>query len=422
MVRHAGVIVRVLLPVALLACGGDGKKTPKKPSGKGDAKANAKAETPADREAKRHAAALALIPEGTSCLPAALKEPNAPQLELAAIGSDAIVCAHDTDRLRLLGLIACWKIDLASGDLTYQAATPQPGRSFAVKLEGGCARDYCLPKDAKPPADGIAYVAWNQDGKKVAVLAGDDVHLFDAESKTRDSGFSVRGDKGVAGEPTGLHWISEVVFVEGKDSAASGVWVFKTDGTQVGPIEGLGGKDPKPLSTHGGSFVTLDKARVAIAEQGFSTVTTYEADTGKRAKIVRKVAKAPCKPAELDAFWKDTNAAAAPKCKEFLTKNFAHLVGADAVAGKTNLLVLLRGPRLGELAVLEAKTLVEKKSIKLPWCDAGGGTAGGAGDDAASDAKAASPKDTKETKAKSTTRGATKKPPAKAEDPDAGGE
>jgi len=30
----------------------------------------------------------------------------------------------------------------------------------------------------------------------------------------------------------------------------------------------------------------------------------------------------------------------------------------------------LRGPRLGELAVIDAKTLAEKKSIKMPWCDA----------------------------------------------------
>jgi len=83
--------------------------------------------------------------------------------------------------------------------------------------------------------------------------------------------------------------------------------------------------------------------------------------------------------------WHDPTTNLAPKCKEFVSKNYAHLIGADAVAGTKNLLVLLRGPRLGELAVIDAKTLAEHKSIKMPWCDdAGGGAATPAGAAAAS--------------------------------------
>jgi hypothetical protein len=37
--------------------------------------------------------------------------------------------------------------------------------------------------------------------------------------------------------------------------------------------------------------------------------------------------------------------------------------------------VLLRGPRLGELAVMDNKSLAEKSVIKMPWCDAGGAKA-----------------------------------------------
>ena len=33
--------------------------------------------------------------------------------------------------------------------------------------------------------------------------------------------------------------------------------------------------------------------------------------------------------------------------------------------------MVLRGPRLGELGVLDAKSLDEKKAIKLPWCEGG---------------------------------------------------
>jgi hypothetical protein len=229
----------------------------------------------------------------------------------------------------------------------------------------------------------------------------------------------VRGDKGVSNEPRDVHWVADMLFVEGADQGPySAVWAFKSDGTQVGPIAALGSKDDKPLSTHNGSFSLLDKTRVAIAEQGFSALTLYEADTGKRTKLVRKLAKPPCKADELDAFWTDNNDAVGAKCKEHMVKNFSTLIGATAVAGKTNFLVMLRGERLGELAVLDAKTLAEKKAIKMPWCDAGSAAAAPMSEeDALKPKRDAAEKEKAEPK-KGTTRGATKK----AEDPDAGGE
>ena len=402
-------LTRLILPIALLACGGDDKKKVKAPK---VTKSNKKppppkSETEEDREARRQKAAHGIVPEGSSCLPASLKAPGAPRLALAAIGSDAVVCAIDTDTERLLGPIACWKVDLASGELAYQPGKPLPGRGFKVSLDGSCARGYCVPGEVKGDT---AHIAWSASGK-VVVVAGEEAHVFDGESKEHQAKFSVRGDKGVTNEPAGVHWVGESIFVEGKDDGPyAAVWVFKSDGTPVGPIQGIGGKDPKPLSTYGGSFSLLDKSRVAIAEQGFSTVTIYESDTGKRAKLVRKLGKAPCKTAELDAFWHDQDVPA--KCKDYMSKNFGHLVGAEAVAGSKNFLVLLRGARAGELAVLDSKTLAEKKSIKLPWCE---GEGGGASDDAAG-------ADKKPEKKKSTTRGAQPKDQGGDEDPDAGGE
>src|SRR5688500_15367840 len=103
MVWHLATNVRVLSPLALLAplaCGG-GKKTVKEPTSD-DSAAVAPGpvapETEEDREKKRHAEAVAIIPEGSTCLPAALRSSNAPRLELAAIGSDAVVCAVDQNR------------------------------------------------------------------------------------------------------------------------------------------------------------------------------------------------------------------------------------------------------------------------------------------------------------------------------------
>jgi hypothetical protein len=383
MVRHLRVIVCVLLPlwivglssVSLSGCGG-GKKAPKDPVVKGGSSKTPppEPETEEEREKKRQAAARQLVPEGSNCLTDALKGGSAPRLELAAINGQAVICAIDHERDRMLGPVACWKVDVQTGDLEYQKPAPIPGRGFPAKLEERCARGYCLPKDAKAAAK-IAHITWSPDGSKVAMNVGDDIHLYDASSKARESSFSIRGDKGVASEPTRLYWVGDSIFVEASDGATnSPVWVFKAaDGAQMGALEGIG-KGAKPLSTHGGSFVILDENRVAITEQGFSSVVTYEVVSGKRAKLVRKLPKTPCKAEETDAYWADQADKVPAKCKEHMVKNFAHLVGADAVAGKKNLLVLLRDERLGEMAVMDAKTLAESKAIRLPWCsdEAGG--------------------------------------------------
>lgn len=419
MLRHPLVITNLVVAVSAFAgCGSDPKPKPKKPEVVEEEPPPPKVETEEDREKKRVEAAHAIVPDGSTCLPLALKESGAPRLELAAVESAAVVCAIDIDESRLLGPVGCWTVDLASGALAYKSPAPLPGHALPVNLDDRCARGYCLPKDAKAPPTKMVSLAWNAEGSKVALLAGDDLHLFDAGTKAHEKSFSVRGDKGVSNEPRAVHWVSDVLFVEGFDQGPySAVWAFKSDGTQVGPVTAIGAKDDKPLSTHNGSFSLLDKTRVGIAEQGFSTLHIYEADTGKRSKLVRKVARPPCKADELDAYWTDNPDAVGAKCKDHMVKSFSTLIGATAVAGKTNFLVMLRGDRLGELAVLDAKTLAEKKAIKMPWCEAGS-----AADPAMSDAEALKPKrddsDGKAEKSKGTTRGVSKK----TEDPDAGGE
>ena len=414
---------RVLAFALLAACGG-GKKSADKPKPNNDvAKPTPPAETEEDREKKRHEKIIGIVPEGSSCIPTALKEDGAPRLDLAAIGKDAVVCAIDENKSRLLGSVGCWKVDLNSGSLTYQMVVSLPGRDLPVMLDDRCARGYCLPKDAKVPEDKVAHMAWNLDSSKVAVLSGDDVHIYDASSKAHESSFSIRGDKGVGNNPIAVYWNGDGIFVEGADAGPfSAIWLFKPDGTAVGQLDAIGGKTPTALNTYNGSFSLLDEARVAVAEEGFSTVTTYETATGKRTKLVRKIPAGPCKKEELESFWKDTGGKISDKCKEFTQKNFAHLIGAEAVAGSKNLLVLLRGPRLGELAVIDAMTLAEKKSIKMPWCEgAGGGTTGSGGSGAEKADKPEKPAP-EEKSAKKTTRGPAKAAKSGDDDPDAGGQ
>ncbi|HUG61036.1 MAG TPA: hypothetical protein VMP03_04285, partial [Methylomirabilota bacterium] len=273
------------------------------------------------------------------------------------------------------GPVACWKVDLGDGSLVYQPPAQLPGRGMSVQLDDRCARGYCIPTDAKLPEDKLVHIATSPDGTKVVVVAGDDAHIFDAEGRARESGFSIRGDKGVTNTPSSVHWVGGSIFIEGADAGpAAYVFGFKPDGQATGPLMTLGGKE-EMASTHGGSFIVLDDTRVAVNAKGFTTVTSFEVESGKRTKIVRKVTNGPCKPAEVEMFWTQGGDVPA-KCNAHMTKTFAHLIGADAVAGKTNLLVLLRGARLGELAVLDVKNLTEKKSIKLPWCESVGAAGG----------------------------------------------
>ena len=409
--RRPSRIACILLVSAFApACGGGDKPPPKKPVVEDVAKPKPKPETEEDREKKRRAAAVEIIPEGTTCLPRALKGENAPRLELTRVpnaqtqSAEPIVCAVDTDPARLLGAIACWKVeDFAEGKLAYVEPRLLPTRSVSVKLDDRCARGFCIPKEAK--VSDVAHISLSEDGAKAVVVTGDDAHIFDTTARTRESGFTIRGDKGVSNEPRGVYWTGDTIFVHGADAGpASYVWPFKVDGTAVGVIQGLGGKDN--LNIYGGTFAVLGKNKVLLAERGFSTATVYEVDTGKRSKMQRKVATGPCKPAEVEAFWTEGEVPA--KCKDHMTKNYAHLIGADAILGTTNLLVLLRGNRLGELVVMDIKTLKEKDPFQLLWCEA---TA-----DNAAPGDAAKPEAAK-------TRGAVKKDKdKKAEDPDQGGE
>ena len=357
--------------LSLFACGGETKKkSVKKPKTETVVEAP-KEETEEDRAKARKDKALAIVPEGSNCLPAAIKEEGGPRLELAAAGADAILCAVDTQEDRLLGPVGCWKIDLASGGLSYMAPELMPGRGTPVLLEKGCAWGYCLPKDAK--TTGSAFIAKDIDGGKVAVLAGDDVHIFDSETKAHESRFSIRGEKGVTNDPIAMHLVGGHVVVEGADQGAySAVWVFKSDGTQIGPVVALGSKDGKPLSTYKGSVSVLDNKRIGVAHRGIETLTTFDLASGARAKIVRRMKQKPtCKAAELDAYWHGEDKVS-DKCKASIEKLYGPLIGASGVAGRTSYLMVLRGNRVGELAALDQKTLEEKKSFKLQWCAADG--------------------------------------------------
>lgn len=369
----------LVLGFSLAACGGgDSKKEAKKPTASKTTtkkkKPAVKKETEEDRAKKREAAAEELVAADSKCLPTALKDPSSKMtLELGALESEAILCAMDNDSDRLLGAAGCWTIDLGESGLSFRNRNAIPGRGFHAKVDDGCVRGYCLPKDQEV-GDKPALIAWSLDSSQAAVVAGDQLHLFSAESKELNKSIALRdpshGDKAIPGDPTGLWFLGDTVFLQGGEPGASSIWIYKGDGSAAGPLMGLG-KGNAPVSMGHGSFSILDKDRVAVAERGFSTLTIFEVASGKRSKLVRKVSAGPCKSAQVESFFSAEPGEIPAKCLTHLKKTYDHFSGTTMVAGSKNFLGALGAERVGELAVIDSKNLSEKRAIKLPWCEGG---------------------------------------------------
>jgi hypothetical protein len=411
-------VLALVVGTSFAACGGG---APKKETKKTIAKKTTKKKTTSpvkkkkvteeDRAKKREDAANELVASGSTCLPPALKDPASKMsLELGALGKEPILCAMDHDPDRLLGAAGCWTINLTAGGLSFRDRNGVPGRGYSAAIDGHCVRGYCMPKDQEVGASGM--IAWSIDTKQVAVLAGEQVHLFDAETKELSKSINLRdpalGDKAIPGAPTGMWFLRDALFLQGGEGNASSIWMYKADGSTTGQMMGLGKGNP-PVALAFGSFSvlegTLDKERVAVAERGFSTLTIFEVGTGKRSKLVRKINKGPCRTAEMEKYFSDSPGELPGKCVNHLKRQFDHFLGTTIVAGSKNFLGALTGDRVGELAVIDSKNLSEKRSIKLPWCD---GAAA-----AETPAKAMMTKESAEDSAEGA---------AAAEDPDAGGQ
>jgi hypothetical protein len=367
---------------AITACGGGGaKKKPEKPKPTKPKVDKPKAETEADRDAKRLAAAQEIVPEGSNCMPAALKPAElAPSLELGAVDGSPVVCAIDTDQGRLLGPVACWSLDIKSGEMTYRAPAPLPGRGFAVRLDGEkerCARGYCLPDDALLPTPPIVHIAWSHGGDKVAVAipgSEPEIHIFGAADKAHQGVIKPKAteaaEKAMQTDLAGILFVGDVVAALGSaNDAGAPVYLFKTDGTPVGAVERFGGKAKGPVSVKNGSASVFGDGMIALNEDALATVTTIDVKTGQRAKLVRKAPKTKCKQKDIDALLAGGGEKASDKCKTDYAKHYEPLIGGLLVQGKNNHLVLLRGERYGELAVVDAKTLVENRHYGPAWCE-----------------------------------------------------
>jgi hypothetical protein len=390
-----------LCAIIAAGCGGGQKKPEPKPQPKPKPKPVVqKPETEEDRVAKRLAAAHEIVPEGTNCLPPALKPGGEmpPELELGVVDGSPMMCAFDTDASRLLGPVACWKVNLEDGALTWVDGTALPGRGYAVRLDDRCARGYCLPEDVALPTPPIVHLAWSHKGDKIAVAipgSEPEIHLFGAQDKAHAGVIKPKdpanAEKALPTDLAGVVFVGDVIAAVGTagDTGAP-VFLWKTDGTAVGPVERLGGKLKGAVSVANGSTSVFGDGQIALNEDALATLTTIEVATGKRAKLVRKPPKTSCKQKDIDALLAGAGDKVKDKCKADFAKSYAPFVGALMVQGRKNHLALLRGDRYGELAILDAKTLEERRHFPAAWCEAAsaepaGETPADAGDPAPSD-------------------------------------
>ena len=323
--------------------------------------------------AKRHAAALAIVPEGTHVPAGRAQGRRRAALELAAVGSATRSCARSTPTRR-----ACSAPSAAGRSTSTRRRARVPGRRRrcpathrrqarrrAARGASACRRTRRLP------ADKVAHMSWNLDGTKVAVLVGDDVHLFDAASKAhaveRSRSAATRASPNDRSRSTSS---ATTIFVEGADQGPySAVWAFKADGTPVGPITGIGGKDEKPISTTTGLVLAARQEPRRARRAGLPTRHELR-DRRPASAQARAQARQARRASPTSSTRSGRTATRSPtSARTRSTKAFGPLIGATAVAGQQEpaRAAARRPPRRAR--VLDPKTLAEKKAIKLPWCE-----------------------------------------------------
>lgn len=288
---------------------------------------------------------------GTDCLPKS--EPDsAVDYHLARAGGQLSVCATSFDK----GLVACRNID-ATGKLSARALEPQVGVGLSV--EGNSYQGLSWPKNLGDPAEvgTNAYVAFHADKKRVAVLHGDAISIFDVASKKQIKSFPLRKDGNgtvrdneISNTPAGVWFVGESVFVLGVDAGpAAAIFPYSLDG--------------KPSRSYWGMYhgdATVSDDRLIIAEDAATKVTVLDGKSPKGKTLVRALPKGGCK---IDQ-WADEEELPSDKCGEFIKKHYLPFDGASVVEDDAGGFIALVED---DFVRLDHK-LVETARVKLPLC------------------------------------------------------
>jgi len=262
---------------------------------------------------------------------------------------------------------ACWDVDLKTGSLNPRAAAQLPGHGMSVALDAkGCFDGYCLGK----PEEGEIIVSPSTDGRHFVIHANLTARVFDVKTKKLVKTFGFRSENGsdddsVSNAVIDVLYVGDTIYAIGSDAGPYiGVWAFKDDGTPRGLIKEGGDS----FSVYTGTWTVIDENRVALSDVGMRRLLIVSSKDAKRKLLKRRVKLAPCKEGDIAAYLGD-DADVPAACKKHIEKTFAPYLGATIAAMPGGDLLFALADRAGsELAILDGKSLAEKKRIKLKQC------------------------------------------------------
>ena len=321
-----------------------------------------------------------------ACLPPSLfqHDDNAtePTLDLGLIASVPTLCAYSD--WRYTSLRGCWAIDLAAGTLSVPAAASLPGHSQQRKAGAdGCIEGYCIVP--KPDADELLTWAVSTDGAHAAILGEralpgemrveEALYIFDTRTKTQTVAIPLLSNKepdstNVGNSPVKFYYAGDTIYVVGTDAGPNiKVWSFKEDGKRLGLITETGKADGSGFSVFKGGVNLIDDTHIALASAGLRTMLVLSASDGTRQERARRVSQAPCTGQDMAIFNLDESYVLSKGCMKTLAKSFEpyiDLVPLRLPSG--DFVAALSGKSRGSLAILDGKTLTEKRRLELPRC------------------------------------------------------
>lgn len=310
-----------------------------------------------------------------ACLPKAMFSKEAiPEMSLGLVDGVPTLCAQDD--WRSTTVFGCWRVHPKSGALTAAAPIWPAGLSRRVTLDPtGCFEGYCLNADPDSLREALLAFVMSTDGKHAAILNAYELHIFDAQSKTKDRTISLswehaEPEKGIGNMPIRMIYAGDTIYVTGTDAGPfMAVWAFRDDGARLGRINQSLKPDSEALDVYGGTVNLVDGKHVALAESGARSMLLLSLGSGERTVLKRSVGSGPCSRENMQDIKLGDFERLPRACKRFAQINYEpyfHISPIRLPSG--DFLTTLGGPMLGSMAVLDGRTLVEKARMKLRRC------------------------------------------------------
>lgn len=263
--------------------------------------------------------------------------------------------------------LACWDLDLATGAMTSRAAAPLPGRGYAVAFDRDCADGYCLPSDEMrdaPEPDERYTLATSTDGQRAVLwtaMRGSAGVVFDQRSRRVVAAIDASDDEGSADDAiVALAFVGSRIVRTGANAGIDERFLgWTATGKRARMTAAMEEAGLQVLSDHELGFVS------ALG----TVLTTIDVASGRRRVATRVIAE--CNAQDREHLRTDALEAAAvrPACAAVWPRVGAPYVGAEWIHLPGGAYaVALTGAQVGELAILDGRTLRETRRVPLARC------------------------------------------------------